>query len=331
MQGRLLTRRRTVQLGVVAGSAVMARGARAAAPVQLISHRYPALEFWASKMKTAVPGVEVNAQLMPFDKALELATISLSSKADTLDLVYASDSTVQTFAKNGWVRPLNDLWARYRQEFKLDDYADEVMKLFTRDSNIYVIPAGINVMMLFYRNDLFEAAGKKVPTTVAEYQDLTRSFNTPMRAGTISCLKPVDACLNEAHWYMNTIGPGWFDSSWKPISTPMPAFGRSTPCGTRHAPRNAGSPPPQTTNVRLPCSRTSRRWVCSRRHGRIPWTTRSSRTLLARLPGRFRRRGTDGSARMAMRSRPSVSRTRTPCSVSSRRRRRSRTCVRDRR
>ena len=38
-----------------------------------------------------------------------------------------------------------------------------------------------------------------------------------MRAGTIDCLKPVDAGLNEAHWYMNTIGAGWFDDKWHPI------------------------------------------------------------------------------------------------------------------
>ena len=210
-----LSRRQAVL--TAAGAAIAARSARAAAPVQLISHRYPALEFWANKMKTAVPGVEVNAQLMPFDKALELATIALSSKSDTLDLVYASEATVQTFAKNGWIRPLDDLWVRYKQEFKLDDYADEVMRLFTRDGHIYVIPAGINVMMLFYRRDLFDAAGKTVPATIAEYQGLAKSFNTPLRAGTISCLKPVDACMNEAHWYMNAIGPGWFDAQWKPI------------------------------------------------------------------------------------------------------------------
>jgi multiple sugar transport system substrate-binding protein len=171
----------------------MARASRTGEPVQLISHRYPALEFWANKMTTAVFGVEVNAQLMPFDKALELATIALSSKADTLDLIYVGEATVQTFAKNGWIRPLDDVWARYKQEFKLDDYADEVMKLFTHDGHICVIPAGINVMMLFYRRDLFDATSKHAPTTVGEYQALAKSFNTPMRAGTISCLKPVDA------------------------------------------------------------------------------------------------------------------------------------------
>ncbi len=205
--------------GLAATGAVAATTgrARAATPVQLISHRYPALEFWASKMKTAIPGVEVNTQLMPFDKALELATIALSSKSDTLDLVYSSDATVMTFAKNGWLRPLDDLWAKYKQEFKLDDYPDSVMKSCTYNGHIYFVPADVNVMLFFYRRDLFDAAGKKAPTSIAEYQELAKSFNSPARAGTISCMKPVDAGMNESHWYMNTIGAGWFDDKWKPI------------------------------------------------------------------------------------------------------------------
>ena len=187
--------------------------ARAATPVQLISHRYPALEFWAAHMKAAVPGTEVNTQLVPFDKALELATIALSSKADTLDIVYASESTFTGFAKNGWIRPLDDLWAKYKAEFHLDATADSVVKAFTYEGHIYVIPADINLMLFFYRNDLI----KDAPKTIAEYQALAKTLNSPMRAGTINCLRPVDATMNEAHWYINNIGSGWFDAQWKPI------------------------------------------------------------------------------------------------------------------
>ena len=61
---------------------------------------------------------------------------------------------------------------------------------------------------MFYRKDLLDAAGKKPPTTIAEYQALAKSFHSPMRAGTINCLKPVDAGLNEAHWYINALGQG---------------------------------------------------------------------------------------------------------------------------
>ncbi len=77
-----------------ATSLALPRPSRAATDVQMISHRYPALEYYAEKMRSALPGVKVNTQLMPFDKAKELASIALSSKGDTFDIVYASDATV---------------------------------------------------------------------------------------------------------------------------------------------------------------------------------------------------------------------------------------------
>ena len=216
--------RRTLSKGISAAAAMLGAGAIlpvhrafAADPVQLISHRYPALEFWANKMKTAVPGVEVNAQLMPFDKMGELVTIAMSSKAQTFDIVYVIDSTIASYAKNGWLRPLDDLWAKYKNEFNLGDFTDAAVKMCTYNGKIYGIPGTVNTLMLYYRKDLLDAAGKTVPKTVAEYQALAKALNTPARAGTINCLKPTDATLNEAHWYINTIGQGWFDDKWRPI------------------------------------------------------------------------------------------------------------------
>jgi len=212
-------RRRVMQGAAVAtvGTAVTGAAVAQNRPVHMISHRYPALEHWAAKMKTAIPGQEVNTQLMPFDKALELLTIALSAKADTVDIAYASDATVQTFAKNGWLRPLDDLWAKFRAEFNLEDYAPEVLEKFSYQGKLYIIPANLNVMFLFYRKDLFDQAGVKPPATIPEFQALARRFHSPLRAGTVSYLKPIDAGLNEAHWYLNALGDGWFDKDWRPI------------------------------------------------------------------------------------------------------------------
>ncbi len=214
-----INRRAILRGAAVAGGLALLtpEDVRAASTVQMISHRFPALEYYAAKMRDAVPGTTVNTQLMPFDKALELITIALSSKSDTLDILYASDATFLTFAKNGWLRPLNDLWSKYKQQFALGDFADAIIKTYTYDGNIYLVPHTINVMLLFYRKDLFDKAGKTPPKTIAEYAQLAKSFNSPMRSGVISCLKPVDAGLGEAHWYMNTIGDGWFDASWHPV------------------------------------------------------------------------------------------------------------------
>jgi multiple sugar transport system substrate-binding protein len=208
--------RRRVLQAALAAPAILGTVARAAGTIQMISHRYPALEHYAEVMRGAIPGVTVNTQLMPIDKALELATIALSSKSDTPDIIYASDTSFQTFVKNGWFRPLDDLWTKYKEEFKLDDFPDAVLAQFRHDGHLYVMPHTLNTMMFFYRKDLFEKEGKAAPTTFAEYRDLAKSFNTPMRAGTISCLKPVDAATNEAHWYLNALGDGWFDKDWHP-------------------------------------------------------------------------------------------------------------------
>ena len=218
MRAHLVGRR--AALGAL--SAVLLGAAALAAPVaaqtvQMISHRYPALELFAAKMREAVPGVTVNTQLMPFDKANELATIALSSKADTLDIVYASDATVLKYAKNGWLRPLDDLWAKYKEQYALDDIPESVLDGYRYDGKLYALPHNLNVMLFFYRKDLLDAAGKQPPKTIPEYAAMAKEMNSPMRAGTISCLKPVDAGLNEAHWYMNAIGDGWFDAQNKPI------------------------------------------------------------------------------------------------------------------
>ena len=208
--------RRNLVAATFAAPAIVGARARAAGTIQMISHRYPALEYYAEKMRNAVPGTAVNTQLMPFDKALELITIAMSSKSDTPDIVYASDASYQTFARNGWLRPLDDLWAKFRDEFKLDDCPEPVRKTYTYEGKLYVVPHTLNTMMFFYRKDLFDAAGKTPPKAFTEYRDLAKSMNSPMRSGSVSCLKPVDAAINEAHWYFNAIGDGWFDKDWHP-------------------------------------------------------------------------------------------------------------------
>ena len=215
--GGLHLSRRGLIAATLAMPAILCRSARAGGTIQMLSHRYPALEYYAEKMRSAIPGVTVNTQLMPIDKALELATIAMSSKSDTPDIMYASDTSFQTFVKNGWFRPLDDLWAKYNDEFKLDDFPKAVRKTYTHDGHLYVMPHTLNTMMFFYRKDLFDTAAKPPPKTFSDYRDLARSFNSPMRSGNVSCLKPVDAAINESHWYFNAIGDGWFDSDWKPI------------------------------------------------------------------------------------------------------------------
>ena len=323
MGGPKVSRRRAMQhvtAAAFAGSALGmgARRARAAGPVQMISHRYPALEYYAEKMRTAVPGVEVNTQLMPFDKANELATIALSSQADTFDIVYASDSTVLKYAKNGWLRPLDDLWEKYKDKYNFGDYQDSVLNSYRYDGKLYVLPHTVNVMLFFYRKDLLDAAGKQPPKTIDEYLALAKADEQPapgrhdqlpeagrrqhqrdelvhqrpgrrlVRQGLESRLQRREGCGRDRE------AEG--DDELRPAGLHLRRQRRV------HAGASAGS---------------GRDGPAVGDAGAAPWTTRRSRAWSARSTGRPHPAAMHACRATAMRSRPSASRTRSCCSRSS--------------
>ncbi|MFC6487054.1 extracellular solute-binding protein [Nitratireductor sp. GCM10026969] len=201
-------------------TAVLA-GGTAVAPAQeqirIVSHRQPALEYYTGQMQAALPDGRVTVELMPIDRQMELASITMSSQSDAIDVVYLNDTSLKRFAANGWLEPLDELWEEYKDEYNLDDFPASVIDSVSYDGHIYSMPIMTNTELFFYRSDLFEEAGIEPPTTMEEYMAAAAQLDTPRRAGTIMSLKPVDAALNEAHWYINAIGDGWFDEEWRPI------------------------------------------------------------------------------------------------------------------
>ncbi|HET7559435.1 MAG TPA: extracellular solute-binding protein [Limnochordia bacterium] len=196
--------------------------AMAAEAIRVISHRQPALEYYTDKMKAALPAGRVTTELMPIDKEVELASITMSAGSDAVDVAYLNDTTLKRFAANGWLEPLDDLWAKYKDEFKLDDFPDSVVQSVSYKGHIYSMPILTNTEMFFYRTDLFEENGVTPPKTMQDYLADAKAFTKGRTAGTIMTMKPVDGALNETHWYMNAVGKGWFDDQYKPIFNEQP-------------------------------------------------------------------------------------------------------------
>jgi multiple sugar transport system substrate-binding protein len=203
-------------LGAAASLAVSA-SALAQETIQIISHRYPALEFFTQKMAEALPEMPGEVSLMPIDQATEKATITLAAGSDALDIVYVNEPMLGRFAKAGWLEPLDAYWEKYKAEYDLDDIPAAAVDALRYDGKLYAMPFSVNVMFFFYRTDLFEEAGIEPPETFEDYLTYAAQLNSPQRSGTILTLKPVDAAMNETHWYLNAIGDGWFDGNLKPV------------------------------------------------------------------------------------------------------------------
>jgi ABC-type glycerol-3-phosphate transport system substrate-binding protein len=214
-----LRQRKPLALALLGAAASMAITASAVAQdaVQIISHRYPALEFFTQRMAEALPEMPGEVSLMPIDQATEKATITLAAGSDALDIVYVNEPMLGRFAKAGWLEPLDEYWEKYKEEYDLDDIPEAAVDALRYDGKLYAMPFSVNVMFFYYRTDLFEEAGIEPPETFEDYLTYAAQLNSPQRSGTILTLKPVDAAMNETHWYLNAIGDGWFDENLKPV------------------------------------------------------------------------------------------------------------------
>lgn len=192
------------------------RSVNAASPVQLIGYRYPASEFYAEAMKKEVPGTEVSVQLMPSDKVMELVNINLSSQSSNLDILHVTDGLLAGMVQNKWLRPLNDLWDKYKAEFGLSDIDQNILKGLSIDGNIYVVPTEFNTLIQFYRTDLFEKKGLKPATTLDEFKSNAAALQEGNQAGVIMLGRVGDPLMTETFYYLNNIGDGWFDEKWGP-------------------------------------------------------------------------------------------------------------------
>jgi ABC-type glycerol-3-phosphate transport system substrate-binding protein len=141
----------------------------------------------------------------------------MSARSDAIDVAYLNDTTMQKFAASGWLEPLDDLWGKYKDEFKLDDFPKSVVDSISYNGRIYSMPILTNTEMFFYREDLFKENSLTLPKTMQEYLEAAKKLHQGRVSGTVMTLKPVDGCLNETHWYLNAVGEGWFDKNWKPI------------------------------------------------------------------------------------------------------------------
>jgi ABC-type glycerol-3-phosphate transport system substrate-binding protein len=213
--GPRLGRRRFLAGTAALAAPAILNPARADDAVQLISHRYPALEFYAEKLRNAVPGTTVNTRLMPSGDAMQLQRIAFSAGDTSLDLLWVNSSIVGNYAKNGWLEPLDDLFAKHGQEFGLGDISPASLRGVSYDGHIYAMPLTTNVLLYAYRQDLFAERKLQPPTTWDEQVGIAQTLNSPRRNGTTLSLK-WDMPPYELQSVLNTVGDGWFDKSWRP-------------------------------------------------------------------------------------------------------------------
>lgn len=185
--------------------------------LNMLSHTYAALEYYADQMKTKAPeGVTVNAEMTNYTDWQEKMRLNLASNAASYDITYITPQDIAEFAANGWLEPLDEYVEKYWDEYNFGDIPQYLWDAYSYDGHIYGIPSHQWAMILFYRTDLFDDAGLSVPETLDELVADAEALNKDGRSGITLTLQASDMLMVTYQSFLTACG-GWFwDDDYNP-------------------------------------------------------------------------------------------------------------------
>jgi multiple sugar transport system substrate-binding protein len=164
--------KRIVFIVLAAAIAVMAGAQAKEIRVLLANHPYGEI------LKTAIPefeqstGIKVNVESLQESQLTTKLTTEFATGSSSVDVFMTRPlQEGKMFYKNGWYAPLT--------VYDFSDLPKNAMNVATFGSKTYLVPLVTEWEVLYYRKDLFQKAGVKVPTTFAELEAAAKKLNDP--------------------------------------------------------------------------------------------------------------------------------------------------------
>jgi multiple sugar transport system substrate-binding protein len=171
--------------------------------VLLANHPYGEL------LKTAIPefekstGIKVNIESLQESQLTQKLTTEFATKSSSVDVFMTRPlQEGKMFSKNDWYDALGS--------YDFADYPKSVMGIASSGATPYLVPLVTEWQVLYYRKDLFNAAGLKVPTNFTELEAAAQKLNTADVAGFASRGKGA-AAVTQLSSYVYNFGGGYLD------------------------------------------------------------------------------------------------------------------------
>jgi multiple sugar transport system substrate-binding protein len=113
----------------------------------------------------------------------------------------------------GAIRPIDDIVADLKQKGDIADFLPNTVDTLRYDNHYVALPWGIDIRVWYYRKDLLEAAGVKVPTSWDELRSAAKTLTKDGKFGVVSA-----GDTGGSHFIYNAVlnnGGGLFDANRK--------------------------------------------------------------------------------------------------------------------
>lgn len=147
-------------------------------------------------------------------------TTDIATQGGQFDVLTIGMYEAALWGEKGWLEPMKDLPADYA----LDDVFPSVREGLSANGQLYALPFYAEASITYYRTDLFEQAGLKMPEqpTWEQMAEFAGKLHQPDKGQYGICLR------GKAGWgenmalittIANAYGARWFDEQWKPEFT----------------------------------------------------------------------------------------------------------------
>jgi sorbitol/mannitol transport system substrate-binding protein len=174
------------------------------------------------KFEEKNPDIKLKWVIVEENVLRQRVTTDVTTKSGQFDIVFIGLYETPIFAKQGLLRPYEDLPA----DFDLDDIFKSLRDGLSFDGKLYALPFYGESSMLMYRKDLLEAKGLTMPDQ-PNYEDLKKIADalTDQSKGVYGITLRGKPGWGENMAFLdtliNTFGGTWFDMKWTPtIDTP---------------------------------------------------------------------------------------------------------------
>ncbi len=168
-------------------------------------------------------GNTINWVVLEENVLRQRVTTDIATKGGQFDILTIGSYETPIWGKQGWLLPLNGFPASY----DYNDIFKGVRDALSANGKLYAVPFYAESSFTFYRKDLFDAAGLKMPAkpTYAEIAQFADKLTDKSKEQYGICLR------GKAGWgenmafvdtLVNGFGGQWFDMKWNPELTSAP-------------------------------------------------------------------------------------------------------------
>lgn len=144
---------------------------------------------WTETIKKEIPafeektGMKVSMEAIAENQLTQKLTVELTAGSGTIDVFMQRPlQEAKMFTKNGWYADLNPFVKDTKKtpaDYDLNDFFKGAMEVEMVNGKLVGIPLITEQQIIYYRKDLFQAKGVKVPTTMAELEAAAKALHSP--------------------------------------------------------------------------------------------------------------------------------------------------------